>query len=315
MAVNCVVVDAGARYGLHPTWSDLQGLVDFHLFEMDADEARRLDRKYAADPRIQVYPVALYSEDTTLVYRVHEHHALNSVYQSNTNLLSQNDYMLREFAALDERRTDARALDSLFAARDVHFLKLDVEGAELELLKGADRLLRRTVLGVRSEVLFAPIFEGAAQFGELHAFMLARGFELLNLDYTGAGNKAGRFSLPNRYGKLLSTDAVWVVGNDRLFADRGDALMHNVLRFSIFLMNNGGTDLAVDTLLRAVGREGVRFDAVGEDPLFQALNRKVLMLFKSLLSFPMLPADDITETYRAIFGREFPTMNRFFESL
>ncbi len=136
MALNCAVIDAGARYGLHPSWSDLRGLVDFHLFEMDADEAARLQRKYQSDERITVYPLALYSSNTTLTYRVSEHHALNSVFQSNDDLLRQNEYMLRDFAATAEREVEARTIDSLFAGRDIHFLNVDIEVAEYEVLKG-----------------------------------------------------------------------------------------------------------------------------------------------------------------------------------
>jgi FkbM family methyltransferase len=314
MALNCAVIDAGARYGLHPSWTDLRGLVDFHLFEMDADEAARLQRKYQKDERITVHPLALYSSNTTLTYRVSEHHALNSVFQSNDDLLRQNEYMLNAFAAAEERKVEARTIDSLFAGRDIHFLKLDIEGAEYEVLKGATGVVSTTVLGLRSEVLFAPVYKDAPLFGDLHRLMLEQGMELLNFDYTGAGNKAGRFTLPGRFGKLLSSDAVWVVGNDRLFAARGERLQADIVRFALFLMNNGATDLAVDTLLRAVTREGVSFALLSEDPLFRALHRKMLLLFKSLLTLPMLQEADITNTYQTIFGLEFPLMNRFYES-
>jgi FkbM family methyltransferase len=315
MTVNCLVVDAGARYGLHPTWADLQGLADFHLFEMDPEEARRLERKYASDARIRIHPVALYSSDTTLTYRISQHRALNSVFQSNHELLRQNEYKLREFAGTEERKTEARSIDSLFAGQEVHFMKLDVEGAEYEVLKGAAKVLSTRVLGVRSEVLFAPVYEGAPLFGDLHRLLLDHGLELLNFDYTGAGIKAGRFALPGHYGKLLSSDAVWVIGNDRLFAAKGEGLLHDVVRFSLFLMNNGATDLAIDTLLRAVTREGVSFESLKDDPLFHALHRKALFLFKALLGFPMLQETDITSAYRTIFGRDFPLMSRFYESI
>jgi FkbM family methyltransferase len=315
MSLNCVVIDAGARYGLHPTWADLRGVVEFHLFEMDAVEAARLEKKYRDDPQIKVHPIALYSSDTTLTFRVSEHQALNSLFQANDELLRQNDYMVREFTVTEERQTKARSIDSLFADSPVHFLKLDVEGAEFELLKGARKQLSSTILGVRSEVLFAPIYEGSPLFGDLHRHMLEHGFDLLNLDYTGGGSKAGRFTLPGRYGKLLSSDAVWVVTNERLFANKGDRLLHDVVRLALFLMNNGATDLAVDTLLRAVDREGLSFDAIKDDPLFQALHRKALFLFKALLGLPMLQESDITTAYRTIFGLEFPLMNRFYESV
>ena len=135
--VSCVVVDAGARYGLHPSWADLRGCAEFHLFEMDREEASRLSQKYKGDRLITVHPIALYSSDTTLKFRVSEHQALNSVLQVNDNFLQSSDYMLRDFQVKDEMTTPARALDSLFSGRAVHFLKLDVEGAEYELLKGA----------------------------------------------------------------------------------------------------------------------------------------------------------------------------------
>ncbi len=51
MTLYCVVIDAGARYGLHPTWSDLRGLVEFHLFEMDDVESGRLEQRYQVRTR------------------------------------------------------------------------------------------------------------------------------------------------------------------------------------------------------------------------------------------------------------------------
>jgi FkbM family methyltransferase len=312
--LDCVVVDAGARYGLHPSWADLRGIAEFHLFEMDEEEAARLKKKYASDAGITIYPIALYSSDSTLTFRVSEHQALNSVFHSNEELLKSNEYMLRDFAVTAERTTQARALDSLFADREIHFLKLDVEGAEYELLKGAKKQLQTSVLGIRSEVLFAPVYQDAPLFGDLHRVMLDHGFELLNFDYTGAGNKAARFTLPGRYGKLLSSDAVWVVGNDRLFAAKGDRLVRDVLRLAIFLLMNNATDLAIDLLLRAIRREGLSFDAYRDDPLFVALHRKALFLFKALLSLPMLQESDVTDAYKTIFARDFPLMNQFYQS-
>ena len=312
--LSCAVVDAGARYGLHPTWSSLRGIAEFHLFEMDNEEAARLKDKYKNDPKITIYPIALYSSDTTLKFSVSEHQALNSVFQTNEELLRSNDYMLRDFNVTAEREVEARSLDSLFKDREIHFFKLDVEGAEYELLKGAGSQLRSSVLGVRSEVLFAPVYQGAPLFGDLHRVMLDSGFELLNFDYTGAGNKGGRFTMPNKFGKILSSDAVWVVSNDRLFAAKGDQLRDNIVRMALFLMLNNATDTAIDVLLRAVTKENVSFDACRDDPLFLSLHRSCLLLFKSLLSLPMLQESDITTAYKTIFGRAFPLMNQFYQS-
>lgn len=314
MTIRCVVVDAGARYGLHPTWSDMKEVAEFHLFEMDEIEAVRLARKYSGSPNITVYPVALYSRDTTLQFHVSEHRALNSLLESNQKLLERNEYMIKEFEVNERRTVNARSLDSMLRDQEIHFMKLDVEGAELDLLEGARQHLQRSVLGVRSEVLFSPIYVGAPLFGDINSHLLAEGFELLNLDYTGAGNKAGRFTLPGRYGKLLSTDAVWIVSEEKLFSTNGTELSESVVRMALFLISNNATDLAIELLVRAVTREGASLSSYRDDPLFQKLHRKVLYLFKSLLAVPQLSSKDVMSTYQTIFGRDFPAMNQFYES-
>jgi FkbM family methyltransferase len=314
MKIDCVVVDGGARYGLHPTWNELRGIAEFHLFEMDVQEAERLRRKYKNDPTIIVYPLGLYREDTVLKFTVNEHRALNSLFAARDEVLKRNEYMVQAFTPIDVKETQVRSIDSLFDGKPIHFLKLDVEGAEYDVLSGASKALQSSILALRAEVLFSPVYKGAAPFGDLHKFLLDEGFELLNLDYTGAGNKAGRFSLPGRYGKLISTDAVWVVSSERLFSATGSALRDNVIRMSSFLMNNGATDLAIEVLQRAVSKENVSFEAVQKDPLFNYLHRKVLLLFKSLLERPMWSESDVTSVYRQIFNLEFPTLNRFYES-
>jgi FkbM family methyltransferase len=310
--INCVVVDAGARYGLHPTWQSLERIAEFHLFEMDDVEAARLSKKYAGHDNIKVYATALHEVDADLTFNVSRHNALNSVFEANSTLLRDNAYMVEEFTQTEERSVAARSLDSLFQGRDVHFLKLDVEGAEHTVLTGAKETLDRAVLGVRCEVLFAPIFKGAKLFGHLHDLLAERGFELLNLDYSGAGNKTGRFTLPGRYGKLLSSDAVWVVNSDKLWSRSAD-LHDTIVRYALFLLLNGASDLAVEALLRATRERRLQLKALSDDPLVGVLRAKLLDLFKGLLSLPQLLQLEVTETYLELFREPFPTMHKFYE--
>ena len=88
-------------------------------------------------------------------------------------------------------------------------------------------------------------------------------------------------------------------------------------REALYLTPSGvsaGRGVLVDAMLRAVTREGVSFAALRDDPLFRALHKRMLLLFKGLLSVPMLQESDITTAYRTIFGLDFPLMNRFYES-
>lgn len=314
MPLDCTVVDAGARYGLHPTWQPLKTVASFHLFEMDAAEAERLTRKYAANANITVHPIALFREDTELSFTLTEHKALSSVYDTNHDLLARQNYMQEAFRETETRIVAARAIDSVFAETPVHFMKLDVEGAEADVLAGATRALANSVLGLRCEVLFAEVYKGAALFGALNETMLDHGFELLNLDYSGAGNKAGRFAQPGRFGRLISSDAVWTRREDRLFAAEGDALRGDVARLALFLFLNSAPDLAIDLLLRARRDHGVVLGDPEADPLLDALNLRALLHFKSLLTLPMFDDNEIYRAYAEIFGRDFPRHNQFFES-
>jgi len=280
---------------------------------MDPVEASRLTLKYAGHDNITVYPTALYSSDAELTFNVSTHKALNSVFEANAKLLKDQDYMVAEFTQGDQKAVQARALDSILANKEIHFLKLDVEGAEYEVLLGATKALESTALGVRSEVLFAPIFNGAKLFGHLHDLLASRGFELLNLDYNGAGNKTGRFTLPTKYGKLLSSDAVWVISQDRLWSAEGPALHKNLIRYALFLLFNGASDLAVDALIHGTRERGLNLSAFSKDKITQVLRQKMLELFKSLMSVPQLRQEEIKEAYLELFSEEFPVMNKYYE--
>lgn len=61
----------------------------------------------------------------------------------------------------------------------IDLLKIDVEGFELQVLAGAERMLReRRVDLIYSEAGFDAADKGHTFFPEIHAFMQARGFEL-----------------------------------------------------------------------------------------------------------------------------------------
>lgn len=79
------------------------------------------------------------------------------------------------------QRTDIRRLDSLSldvlekAARP--FLKIDTQGFELEVLKGAAGVFPR-IVGVQVEMSLAPLYLGQPIFGDLIDLLRRQGFEL-----------------------------------------------------------------------------------------------------------------------------------------
>ncbi len=62
----------------------------------------------------------------------------------------------------------------------IDLLKLDLEGYELEALRGASGILNRTKIIV-AEVSFAEIYKGAPFFSDVETYLRANNFQLLNL--------------------------------------------------------------------------------------------------------------------------------------
>jgi FkbM family methyltransferase len=70
--------------------------------------------------------------------------------------------------------------DSLADIRHIHLIKLDLQGFELEALKGAHEVLKRTDL-IMTEVEFISLYEDQPLFSEVELFLRSHGFGLHNL--------------------------------------------------------------------------------------------------------------------------------------
>lgn len=312
--LNCVVLDAGARYGLHPTWSELRDLASFHLFELDTEEASRLAAKYSACPNITIHPVALYSRSGPLRIKFRQHKGLHSAFAPDLETAAALRYMEEAQGVTGEADVAATTVDEAFAGQEVHFLKLDTEGSELAILEGATRSLADHVLGIRCEVNFVPMLEKGPLFGDIAGFLQERGFDLLNLDYLGRGHAASQFTMPGRYGTLLATDAVWIARRHRVMSGAPELVARRAVQLALFLFQNNATDVAIDLLVAAARTPGIDLGVFVDQPLFRVLRRKVLLLFKDLSYLPYFEIDGIRDTYRTIFRSEFPEMHEFYES-
>ncbi len=81
------------------------------------------------------------------------------------------------------------ALDALFRdgriAADLapDFLSLDTQGSEHEILRGGRDTISRHVLGISTEVEFAPMYEGQKLFSTIFDFSLSAGFHFAGFSY------------------------------------------------------------------------------------------------------------------------------------
>lgn len=87
------------------------------------------------------------------------------------NQLPEVQTPVREFPVATTR------LDDVPEASRCDYLKIDVQGAELDVLRGGERLLR-DVLVIQVELEFLPLYGGQATFSDVEPWLRERGFLL-----------------------------------------------------------------------------------------------------------------------------------------
>ena len=121
------------------------------------------------------------------------------------------------FFPVTEKQIPTRSLAEILAAHGESgalptVLKLDTQGSELSILRGADRYLRdHQVVGIETEatMLAEPYMKGSGKFWEVCRFLEERGFELIQLKPIEAAPKS-RGKLRGR-GYLNECDATFVL--------------------------------------------------------------------------------------------------------
>jgi FkbM family methyltransferase len=177
-----IVLDVGARAGVGPEWAVFGDQLRAYAFEPDEAECQRLAANAPSNvtyiPRAlgrQLGRRALYHTalaDSVGLYRTNQKYLDRFLNRDNGMLVAESTV---DVSSLDETLTE-------FGVPAIDFIKLDVEGAELEILQGGAACLSRpSLLGLVSEIRFHREINGSPSFAELDLFLRPHGFVLYDL--------------------------------------------------------------------------------------------------------------------------------------
>lgn len=179
--VALTVVDVGANEG-----QTIQRVLrefpnaSVHSFEPSPETYQRLRSTAEKEPRARVYPFACGATAGSVKFHVTGNHWCSSVLAPSDlgQRLYGEWYQTQKVIDVPMVRLDDWAAEHHIT--NVDLLKVDAQGYDLEVLRGATGLLQG-VKAINSECQFAPEYVGCASFSQIDLFLVEHGFSLHQL--------------------------------------------------------------------------------------------------------------------------------------
>ena len=251
-------VDVGSRGGL----DDLATLHSIlHVYSLDADPAAEsLPGTFASHRH---FSLALHSSPGEMDFFVATRPNMSSLlefdpiaFSRHFGLMPGSEDWARALTLKRKQTIRTETADRFFRSQGlerIDFLKLDTQGTELEILKGAREYLSAAKISVvKTEVSFVPVYRGQCTFGEIDRFMKDHGFVFVDCafypDKVGAENPAQAIR-----GVGLREQARFSAGGDAFYAlhpdsYRGADRSGFTIRSAVVLNQLGYVSLALDML-------------------------------------------------------------------
>lgn len=213
-------VDIGARGGVHDVAEPLAGVTAVLGFEADVAECDRLTAKVSARSpwfKICIEPTAIAGKSGNAPFNV-------LAREVNSSLLTPSAAMAGRYsiAGFDLKKTvvlpTSTLDDILFGPHGNEeslgeFMKLDAQGAELDILRGSMQTLMKRSVALIVEVEFCALYEEQPLFSEVELFLRAQGFTFFG--FKSMSHRAGQMrNLLSRRGpawqeRLFHADAIF----------------------------------------------------------------------------------------------------------
>lgn len=174
------ITDIGAMAsGATNPWSRLidRGMARLLGFEPQEDECARCNA--IAGPGYRYLPDAL-GDGTTRPFHRCSCAQNSSFYKPNIEVVERFDGLQALMEIVETAPIATRRLDDIEEARQSDFLKLDVQGSELDILGHAAETMKHVGM-IQTEVCFMQLYEDQPLFADIDIFLRTRGFELYTL--------------------------------------------------------------------------------------------------------------------------------------
>ncbi|MFH2011564.1 MAG: FkbM family methyltransferase [Pseudomonadota bacterium] len=201
------MIDIGASGDFPERFKKAKGLLKVLGFEPDV----RAFRKLQSTESIVYINEALADSDRDIKFFLTRKQECSSFYQPNHDFLKQFPDAQR-LDVVGEISFHAKQLTMELLTRhgveDPDFIKLDAQGFELDILRGASAIIDNLIFGIEVEVEFAQLYNNQPLFSDVDIFLRKKGFSLFDLKKYYFKRKAGINSGIDK-GQLIFADALY----------------------------------------------------------------------------------------------------------
>lgn len=169
-----IIVDVGASLLETPPYQTLvdAGIAHVIGFEPDEKEVEKLKETYEKTHSFFPYFIGNGSagtfHETTWV-------ATGSLYPPKPSVLDMFHVLGEVTTLVAKHPVSTKALDDIPEIKDVDYVKIDIQGAELQAFAGGERVLKGSVV-IHTEVEFIEMYEGQPMFSDVDHYLRDRGF-------------------------------------------------------------------------------------------------------------------------------------------
>jgi len=207
-----VLADIGAMGGIHPRFKVLGKNLKMLLFEPENENFKNLQKKYN---NRALFNVALDKTKGTVLLNVTRSTGISSLYSPNLEFLRRFP-LVERFDIIKTQQLNVNTLDSVVSDTEIDHIKIDTQGSELRILKGAKKSLKK-VWGLEIEVEFNSIYQDQPLFFAIDKFVKDNGFELFDIQrYHWCRNALPQIS--RTYGQIIFGNALYFKSTKQIFA-------------------------------------------------------------------------------------------------
>jgi FkbM family methyltransferase len=177
-------IDIGARGGVHDIVDPIASITNVIAFEPNLVECSRLLKLKGLTENwksFQMLPVGLFKDQRSMELYLYSEPNNNSLYEPNDCII--NRYNMEKFRVVDSIPAQLNSLDILCSSHVVtplktrgDVIKLDVQGAEYDVLEGSSFFLKSKTSVVICEISFCKVYKNQKLFSDIEILLRKNGF-------------------------------------------------------------------------------------------------------------------------------------------